>query len=164
MKKLMIVAAALAALNLPADITSANTVGYANLGLRNGSKMVGATFNVIGDKGMWLSKLTVNGYKDVSTFQSEGVLAQFHIVVLDSHGGTALDKDGNERAYDFYDVKEDGEWLGPVWYQGEETEIVDDDVVFEPGEGLWVGVDPIAYPTGEEKYTLIFPGIDEMTK
>ena len=126
--------------------------------------MIGANFNNIGTEGMWLSKLSVSGYKDVSTFQDEGVLAQFQIKILNSNGGTAVDTEGLPRVYDFYNVREEGEWLGEVWYQGDDKEITEDDVVFESGEGLWFCVAPECFPEGTEKYTVVFPGIDDMVK
>ena len=118
-----------------------------------------------------LSQIKPVGYEDVSVFTDTkkgdgGVKGQFTISILTSTGGQAYDeKTGVAKSWSYYRTypkstktwSSDGRWLDQSG-----TEIKGDaDVTFESGDGLWVDVDAGAYKSGEEKYYLSFPGIDD---
>ena len=163
-----------------ADVTSANVVGYGNSQLRNGSKMVGFFFNKIGDKGMRLTDLSVNGYLDVAYFKHnarKGIKTDmFTLTILNNVGGVAKYENGRPKQWCF---RRSCTNVGGVWtwgndarwtYQNDDTHDIvpgsDEDYVFELGEGIWFDVNALAFTGVEDpnKYSVEFPGIDDEVK
>ena len=155
-----------------ADVTSANIVGYKNTEVRSGSKMVGASFATIGEKnGIYLSQLAPVGYEDVSVFTDTkkgdgGVKGQFTIKILTSTGGQAYDeKTGVAKSWSYFRTypKATKTWSNDGCWKDKNGTVMtgENDITFETGDGLWVDVAAGAYKSGEEKYYLSFPGIDD---
>ena len=136
--------------------------------LRQGNKGVSVPLSAA----VKLTQMKPVGYEDVNYFlvkARKGVRSGiFTLTVLDNGGGTALDKDGKAmqwcylRTYDVDNAKwmDDGRWARPI-----DGVVItsENDVTFNPGDGLWVNVSPAAYPSGTaaDKYTLQFPGIED---
>ena len=130
--------------------------------IRNGSKGVIPPLSTA----VPLQSIYPTGYENVEYFTEEmgGVMGEFEIRILNKNGGQALDKDGKEADYYFNRTYlGEGEWDNDgLWTYGSGEE--PDNIVFELGEGLWVNVSGDAYPDGNEKYYLVFPGIDDLAK
>ena len=132
--------------------------------IRQGSKGVVAPLSAA----VPLQKIAPKGYETVEYFISdmEAVMGEFSIKILNKNGGTASDINGNEAAYYFnrsFDSVE-GVWLDDsLWTYLDGSEPAKE-IVFELGEGLWVDVSADAYASGDEKYYLEFPGIDDLSK
>ena len=120
-----------------------------------------------------LTQMAPVGYEDVAYFQAKarkGVRSGvFTVTVLNNGGGAEKDaKEGKEMKWCYlrtYDVdnavwKNDGRWV-----RNEDSVVIttENDVTFNPGDGLWVEVSASAYPSGTaaDKYTLQFPGIED---
>ena len=146
-------------------MTSANIVGYKNTEVRNGSKMVGASFATIGEKnGIYLSQLAPVGYEGVSVFTDTkkgdgGVKGQFKIKILTSTGGQAYDeKTGVAKTWSYFRTypKATKTWSNDGCWKDENGTVMtgEKDVFFANGQGLWFDVAAGAYKSGTEKYSL----------
>ena len=126
MKKLMIAAAAIAAVATAGAVESANIVGYDTLALRGGNqaKGVGASFIPVSEGGLKLGDIKIIGYDTTEGYADFEVQAK----QLDGYGrgGTA---------YYWCDFEEEGDvYYG--WYDEDMNEY--NDLALVAGEGLWV--------------------------
>ena len=140
-------------------MTSANIVGYNNVELRRGSKMVGASFATITAKGgIYLSELTPVGYEDVDYFHKlskgkGGVKGEFTIKFVNSSGGIeTIDgtTTGKSKSYAYYRTYTSAGWQNDGrWVRADGTEVKDaNDVFIDNGIGLWFDVATGAFPSG----------------
>ena len=141
------------------------------------NRMIGTSFSTIGkvgEKGIWLSQLTINGYLDSDKVKANGgPNGGFQITILNPNGGTAVDNDGYEKVYAYYHSwqKTKSAWKNDAGWVNEGTgddiiEGEDSDVKLEIGTGLWFYTTPDFYTSDGkggylEKYYLTFPGMDE---
>ena len=109
-------------------LESANVVGYSSVQTGNGgSKALGASFAAVADE-MNLQDLKVTGYAHEDGFDGE-----LNIQFLDGLGRMT-------DLYNWIDIPADPEDEESVaffgWYDGEDNLV--DDVIINPGDGLWV--------------------------
>ena len=122
MKKLMFAVAAVTAGVAFADVTSANIVGYSNYGLRNGGKMVTAQFLGLNNPSNDIQQLLPQGDDTIDNVQ---------VQLLDEYGRMTVQ----------YNWKDGGDLDEPVsgyCWANEDNEYKVEDVMFGPGQGLWV--------------------------
>ena len=149
-----------------ADVTSANVVGYSQIALRAGSKMSGASFNMVAKQNMDLTELVPSGYENNSAYISgktaKGIQGDIVIVILGSNGIVEKDENGYDKTYAWYHsyATKTGWAAAGVWKQAQGSGYADmkpGDVKFPMGTGLWVQV-----PKNFNEGMLIeFPGVDD---
>ena len=102
-----------------AAIQSQNIVGYAQTKLQKNGLTIGAQFIPVSGKSFDLVDLKVTGY-------AESTEADVQVQTLDEFGRTVAN-------YAYYDVS--GELT--AWVDDDDNEVVEGQVTFQPGEGLW---------------------------
>ena len=154
MKKLMLAVAAVAAGAALADVTSANIVGYQNVGLAEGggggAKMITMPFNAIGEDGMRISSIIPQGYEEnTALWKSKGIDGEFSIQLLAPDGTTAIIPGTEEEpVLMFYSWVHsctrqgawdtDAHWNDP--YIEEVEPGADNDYLFPRGTGLYMNI------------------------
>ena len=96
-------------------------MGYASANTQDGGVTVGSQFVPVSGSTFDLTELKVTGYE-----AEAGTEADVQVQTLDEFGRTV-------KNFAFYDVP--GEFTG--WFDDEENEVAEGDVVVQAGEGLW---------------------------
>ena len=109
-------------------------MGYQSAELQQYGLTAGACFVPVTGSTFDLTDLKVTGYEEAT----EG---DVQIQTLDFAGRTVAN-------YTYYDIP--GEVTG--WFDGDDNEVAEGDVVVKPGEGLWT------YSLNDG-FTFIFPGV-----
>ena len=135
MKKMMLAAATLAAGVAMADIVSSDIVGYTQTTLADDSQAISVGFTEVGGTGFNLTSITPN--------VDGPCYGGIYIEMLDSAGYTI---EGGT----YYWYQNTSGFRDDGWYNDDGDKIGEDvdDVVFNPGDGLWLtGIDGEALTT-----------------